>query len=54
MSDSQADTPRPPTDERPTLHSEDLFRGTREIVIVHKREQYRLRVTRGDKLILTK
>jgi hemin uptake protein HemP len=31
-----------------------LFRGAREIVIVHRGQEYRLRITRGDKLILTK
>jgi hemin uptake protein HemP len=39
---------------RPALHSDDLFRGTHEIVIVHGTEQYRLRITRAGKLILTK
>ena len=38
----------------PALHSDDLFRGTHEIVIVHGTEQYRLRITRAGKLILTK
>jgi hemin uptake protein HemP len=31
-----------------------LFRGHREIVILHQGTQYRLRITKGDKLILTK
>jgi hemin uptake protein HemP len=31
-----------------------LFRGDREVVIVHNSEEYRLRITRADKLILTK
>lgn len=31
-----------------------LFRGHREIVIVHQGAEYRLRITKGDKLILTK
>ena len=31
-----------------------LFRGHREIVILHQGAQYRLRITKGDKLILTK
>lgn len=39
---------------RPALHSDDLFRGTHEVVIVHGTEQYRLRITRTGKLILTK
>lgn len=32
----------------------DLFRGRREVVIVHAGQEYRLRITRADKLILTK
>jgi len=31
-----------------------LFRAEREILIVHRGEVYRLRITRADKLILTK
>jgi hemin uptake protein HemP len=59
----------PPADDRPDvplaarradvggirrLFSSMLFRGDREVVIVHNREEYRLRITRADKLILTK
>jgi hemin uptake protein HemP len=36
------------------LRSEELLRGDREIVIMHAGETYRLRITRNDKLILTK
>ena len=35
----------------PTQH---LFQGHQEIVIDHKGESYRLRITKNDKLILTK
>jgi hemin uptake protein HemP len=31
-----------------------LFRGERELVIVHRGQEYRLRITRADKVILTK
>jgi len=31
-----------------------LFQGRREIIIVHHGQEYRLRITRADKLILTK
>lgn len=31
-----------------------LFKGAKEIQIVHQGETYRLRITRNDKLILTK
>jgi len=34
--------------------SSDLFRGGREIVIVHHSQEYRLFITKADKLILTK
>jgi hemin uptake protein HemP len=39
---------------RPAVRSDDLFRGTHEIVIVHGDDEYRLRITRAGKLILTK
>jgi len=46
---------RPPT-ARPTprLRSDELFRGTHELVIEHHGQEYRLRLTRNDKLILNK
>ena len=34
--------------------AELLFRGAKEIVIRHQGDDYRLRITRNDKLILTK
>jgi hemin uptake protein HemP len=36
------------------LRSRDLLEGQREILIIHADDVYRLRVTRNDKLILTK
>lgn len=36
------------------IDSRRLLSGHREIVIDHSGEQYRLRLTRNDKLILTK
>jgi hemin uptake protein HemP len=36
------------------LDSLALLKGEREIVIVHRGQEYRLRVTRAQKLILTK
>ena len=36
------------------LPSAALFQGRREIVIVHHGQEYRLRITRAGKLILTK
>ena len=36
------------------LEAESLFRGSREIVIAHAGQRYRLRITQNGKLILTK
>ena len=36
------------------LDSRDLFVGTREVIIAHGGERYRLRLTAQNKLILTK
>ena len=36
------------------IDSRDLFVGTREIIIAHGGEAYRLRLTNQNKLILTK
>jgi len=36
------------------VSSSELFRGGRAIVIVHHGQEYRLFITRADKLILTK
>jgi hemin uptake protein HemP len=36
------------------VYSPALFRGDREIVIIHQDQKYRLRITRANKLILTK
>ena len=36
------------------LESTMLFERVREVVIVHHGQEYRLRITKSDKLILTK
>ena len=36
------------------IASTDLFNGQREVVIVHHGTEYRLHITKADKLILTK
>jgi hemin uptake protein HemP len=36
------------------IASTDLFHGRREILIVHHGTEYRLQITKADKLILTK
>lgn len=53
-------TPPPPVWNKATapgptkIEGAQLFAGQREIVIMHHGEQYRLRITRQEKLILTK
>jgi hemin uptake protein HemP len=37
-----------------TIASDDLMAGERVIIIRHGKDEYRLRVTASDKLILTK
>ena len=59
MTAPAADAPdeTPSSAERPArriVSSADLFKNARELVIVHGVEEYRLRITRADKLILTK
>ena len=39
---------------RRAVASDDLFQGLRELVILHRNDEYRLRITRAGKLILTK
>ena len=43
-----------PASRMPIVRSEQLFGVAREIIIKHGDEEYRLRITRADKLILTK
>jgi len=45
--------PSPPA-AKPRLRSEDLFRSGCELIIEHRGEEYRLKLTRNDKLILNK
>ena len=41
-------------DPRARIDSARLLQGGRELLIAHAGEEYRLRLTRNDKLILTK
>ena len=43
-----------PREEPPWYSSHQLFGGSREVHIEHAGQQYRLRITRQNKLILTK
>ncbi|PTQ90849.1 hemin uptake protein HemP [Agitococcus lubricus] len=42
------------THRYPTLDTQSLFVATKEIRIRHEGEEYRLRITSNNKLILTK
>ncbi len=42
---------KPPS---PRVRSDDLLRGSRELVIEHRGQEYRLLRTRNDRLILNK
>ena len=44
----------PETGEARTVRSEELFAGHRVVLIQHGSEQYRLLITRNDRLILQK
>ncbi|MGB0956258.1 MAG: hemin uptake protein HemP [Panacagrimonas sp.] len=49
--------PRPRIAQVPSrtrLHSDQLFAHGNELIIEHRGEEYRLRLTRNDKLILNK
>jgi hemin uptake protein HemP len=41
----------PPT---PRIEASTLLASSREIILVHNEQEYRLRITSNDKLILTK
>jgi len=43
-----------PSEVPPTIHSDELLQGARELLIRHGEETYRLRLTRNGKLILQK
>lgn len=42
------------TANKPRLQSQELFRHSSELIIEHRGEEYRLKLTRNDKLILNK
>lgn len=55
MTGESADEPETESGSRATrIASGDLFHGRREVVIVHHGTEYRLHITKADKLILTK
>lgn len=46
--------PQPLAAPTRVVKSDQLFGTRREVIIKHGQEEYRLRITRADKLILTK
>ncbi|CAO3361258.1 hemin uptake protein HemP [Azospirillum melinis] len=54
MHDSAVSVPASFAASLPVVESGRLMSGSREIVIQHAGQSYRLRVTRANKLILTK
>ena len=58
LSNNSGESTRNPSpagfDKRIRTDSQDLLQGGRELFIAHAGEEYRLRLTRNDKLILTK
>lgn len=56
MSNTHPPQPRlqPPGSAPAKIESKTLLAGQREAIIVHRGEEYRLRLTRQEKLILTK
>lgn len=49
-----AERAQSPGQVRGRIDSSSLLQGMRELLIAHAGEEYRLRLTRNDKLILTK
>ena len=46
--------PRLPGRQRIRIHLADVMQGAREVILLHEGEEYRLRITKAGKLILTK
>jgi hemin uptake protein HemP len=51
---SELAAPETPAAAVRRVESASLFQRGREVVIVHHGQEYRLRITKSDKLILTK
>lgn len=56
MQSATLNLPRPAVARSPLprLRSEQLFGNSHELIIEHQGQEYRLRLTRNDKLILNK
>ena len=46
--------PHLPRRQLTRIHTVDLMQGAREVILLHEGEEYRLRITKARKLILTK
>ncbi len=46
--------PPAPRSQRQRIHTADLMQGAQKIVLLHRGEEYVLRITKAGKLILTK
>jgi hemin uptake protein HemP len=53
VTESKAQATRPAAQEARRVSSESLLGVNKELVIVHKGREYRLRLTQNGKLILT-
>ena len=51
---TRQDAPETTTDRTRTIRSEELFAGSRVVLIQHADECYRLMITRNNRLILQK
>lgn len=47
-------TDKNPVPEKVIIQSEQLFQGSREVIIEHCADRYRLMITKAGKLILNK
>ncbi|WP_020175160.1 hemin uptake protein HemP [Methyloferula stellata] len=52
--ETSASKPEKPKPDVPVINVRDLLADSREAVLIHEGERYRLRITAKDKLILTK
>lgn len=54
QTDSNPETTKNGASDKPVIRSEELFGRHREILIQHNDQTYQLKITRQEKLILTK
>lgn len=54
QTDSKPETIENGPQDKPLIKSEELFGSNREVLIQHNGQTYQLKITRQEKLILTK